>query len=335
MTRAATDPAGAIRVTLTAEAGRVAAVDILSTRPDQPARIFEGRKVDEVIRLIGRVFSLCGTAQTVAALRAAEVALGVDPAPGVEAARDLMRQAEMLTQITLRLGLHWPRVLGLPLQPEPVRVALEAERALEAAVLGSGWRLPGVGLMGADMGAAEAVLDQLDAVLSQADLGTALQEALRANGIESYGALPDGRAPEPGSLARYWSAPRVVAIRARHGAGLAARLAASLEELTQLPGAMRALLAGVEATPKRLPGRDSGQGRAEVETARGPLVHAIEIAGGIVTRCEITAPTEANFAQTGPVTTGLIGARPDLLAAELHVLAIDPCVACSVAVSTD
>jgi uptake hydrogenase large subunit len=42
-----------------------------------------------------------------------------------------------------------------------------------------------------------------------------------------------------------------------------------------------------------------------------------------------------NFAPTGPVATGLIGARADLLAAELHVLAIDPCVACSVAFSTD
>ena len=76
--------------------------------------------------------------------------------------------------------------------------------------------------------------------------------------------------------------------------------------------------------------RPSGEGAATVETARGPLTHEVEIRDLRVTRCRTTAPTERNFAPGGPVAAGLQGAPLDLLAAELHILAIDPCVAASV-----
>ena len=89
MPRHPQDIAGNIRVTLTPGRAHIGAVEIVSTRPLEPARIFEGRTVDAMTAAIGRVFSLCGTAQTVAALDAAEAALGCPPDRAVAAARSL------------------------------------------------------------------------------------------------------------------------------------------------------------------------------------------------------------------------------------------------------
>lgn len=322
------DIAGDIRVTLTPAGAVVGQVEIASTRPAAPARMFEGHAADEMTATIGRVFSLCGTAQTVAALRAVEQALGIAPAPGVEAARDAARLAEMITQTTMRLALHWPRVLGLNLRPELVRAAMEVERAVEAQILGPDWRSPGAGVTAAPEDV-DTLLAPLHA-LTRDSLPGQLGAALAARSIESFGALPEGQPPEAGALARNWKASPVAATRARHGAGLAARLAAAVADLHGLPGDLRAGLDDVTPVAPRRPSRDTGQGEATVETARGPLTHRVEIAQGHVTRCATEAPTEANFTPEGPVATGLFGAPLDRVAAELHVLAIDPCVACQV-----
>ncbi|MCB1348551.1 MAG: hypothetical protein KDK11_07860 [Maritimibacter sp.] len=314
---------GDIRIGLTGTGGRIAAVSIRSTRPEGAARIFEGKPAETMCGTIGRVFSLCGRAQTVAALAAVEQAQGIAPDPGVARARDALRRAEMLTQVVTRLALHWPRVLGLPLAPGAVRAAMAAELAIEQGVLGAGWRRPGAGLDGgrADVGAAEIDLDALVAPLS---------DGLAARGWQGYGALPAGAAPECGVLATYWDAPAVARARAAHGAGLAARLAAAETALRTLPGEIAADLAAVRPAPVRLPTRDANDGVATVETARGPLTHRVRVEGGQVVRCRTEAPTEANFTETGPVASGLLGAVADPVAAELHVLAIDPCVAARV-----
>jgi coenzyme F420-reducing hydrogenase alpha subunit len=324
-----TEIGGEIRVRLYPDGARIGAVEILSTRPRDAARIFVGKPVSDTCATIGRVFSLCGTAQTVAALRAAEQALAMPASAPVDAARDLAMLAEMLTQTAMRLALHWPRVLGLPLQPELVRACLVVERRIEAEVLGAGWRAPGAGLAAPDAGLAE-MLDALAPELAAADPGAPLAVELEARALLGYGALPVGQPPEAGALARRWNTPAVIAARAAHGAGLGARLAASQEELAALPSAMRAALDRTRPAPSRSATRDSGQGAAMVETARGPLRHAMNVEAGIVTACRTEAPTEENFSDHGPVARGLHGAKPDPVAAELHVLAIDPCVACTV-----
>ncbi|GKY89498.1 hypothetical protein [Sinisalibacter aestuarii] len=320
---------GEIRVRLGRDGEAIGAVEILSTRPRDAARIFVGMPVDRMCETIGRVFSLCGTAQSVAALRAAEAAQGLDSEPGVEAARDLARLAEMLTQTAMRLALHWPRVLGLEPRPEIVRACLAAERQIEAEALGPGWRRPGAGAAMPGAALAEA-LGALDTLIEAADPGAPLAEALAARGIEGYGALPGAMAPEAGAFARNWEAPRVAALREAHGAGLAARLAASRAELEDLPLQMLAALNRIAATPARSARRDTGDGMARVETARGPLTHRQRLSDGVVVACATEAPTEANFAPGGPVAAGLRGAPLDAVAAELHLLAIDPCVACSI-----
>lgn len=297
------DLGGMIRVVLRPENGRIGAVEIVSSRPVRAARIFVAKPLAEMTGSIGRVFSLCGKAQTVAALRAGEAALDLPPAPGVEAARDVLRLAEMMTQTAMRLALHWPRVLGLAIRPDLVRTALAAETALADPVAGPGWTMPGAGVAVGQL----PDLATLYAAFANDPLLAELQDALAARGVEEFGAAG--------------------------GSGLAARLAVSGKALTTLPHEIAATLAKVEPTDARPLPRQSGQGRATVNTARGPLTHRVWIENGIVTDCQIEAPTEANFAPDGPVVAGLAGAVFDPVAAELLVLAIDPCVACSVEVS--
>lgn len=326
------DICGDIRLRATREAGVISAVEVTSTRPTEVARLFVGKPVGELCARVGQVFSLCGTAQTIAALLAAEAALGIGPAPGVQAARGLARLAEMLTQTTMRLALHWPRALGLEMRPELVRACLEAEAAIAAEVLGAGWRVPGAGVDRPGEALAET-LGALDTLLQASDLGADLAKALADAGLEGYGALPEGMAPEAGALARTWDHETVLATRTAHGAGLAARLAAARAELSLLPLLMIEAVDRVEKEPARPALRDSGDGEALVETARGPLTHRLSVANGIVTACATEAPTEANFAPGGAAVAGLVGAPADARAAQLHVLAIDPCVAALVEIA--
>ena len=78
-----------------------------------------------------------------------------------------------------------------------------------------------------------------------------------------------------------------------------------------------------------------GHGIAGVETARGPLMHAAELAGDRVARYRIVAPTEWNFHPEGALPADLIGrpaGAPRAVAqrVELAVQSLDPCVRCSV-----
>lgn len=320
------DICGDIRLRARAEAGVISAVDITSTRPTDVARLFIGKPVEEMCASVGRVFSLCGTAQTIAALLACEAALGIGSAPGVQAARGLARLAEMLTQTTMRLALHWPRALGLELSPDLVRACLDIEAAIGTEVLGAGWKVPGAGVGRPDAELGER-LNALDTLLQAADPGEGLARAIAEDGLEGYGALPEGVAPEAGALARTWAHETVTFAREAHGAGLAARLAASRAELSLLPLLMIEAFDRVAEELARRAVRDTGDGEAVVETARGPLTHRLSVEDGIVTAFATEAPTEANFAPGGPAAAGLVGARADSRAAELHVLAIDPCVA--------
>lgn len=120
------------------------------------------------------------------------------------------------------------------------------------------------------------------------------------------------------------------------GFGLGARLAARLAELAALPARMEAAMAGAidsEACTSLPP----GTGVAQIEAARGRLVHAVTIDGDAVTAWRILAPTEWNFHPHGAATRALsliaASGRADTAdLADLMVTAFDPCVACKLEV---
>ena len=58
---------------------------------------------------------------------------------------------------------------------------------------------------------------------------------------------------------------------------------------------------------RKAPARVSGTGLGVAEAARGRLIHAVEIADGVVQRYRILAPTEWNFHPQGAAAKGLAG----------------------------
>lgn len=139
-----------------------------------------------------------------------------------------------------------------------------------------------------------------------------------------------GRPAETGAVARLRQHPLVAALLATDGRSTFTRLAARLLELARIAAGIAA-----PAPPcGRLTLEGSGRGAGWVETARGLLLHLIELApdGERIARYRILAPTEWNFHPRGALAAGLLGsAAADAAALRLRadalVQALDPCVA--------
>jgi len=151
-------------------------------------------------------------------------------------------------------------------------------------------------------------------------------------------AQPDwlGQPRETTPLARQQDFPLIRSLLAVGGAGLLARLAALLVELAGMPARVRALsgemLAPEDWEPAAVDGgAHPGVGLAQVEAARGRLVHRVELEHDCVHRYRILAPTEWNFHPAGAAAQGLMQ-LPAQDAEVLHRLAallinaVDPCV---------
>jgi coenzyme F420-reducing hydrogenase alpha subunit len=166
----------------------------------------------------------------------------------------------------------------------------------------------------------------------------ALAGRLLSSDAEAFIAEPmwDGAPRETSPLSRTHRRPPVEALKTERSYGVGARLAACLLELSQIPARMLALL---DETWPEAPGAGGGLGVAQVEAARGLLVHAVEMEGGKVARYRILAPTEWNFHPEGAVAQGLRhiaegggGREARAFLARLFVMSADPCVGAEVRV---
>ncbi len=172
---------------------------------------------------------------------------------------------------------------------------------------------------------------ELAALPSLAD--GALEERLAAADAEAFISAPrwQGQSFETGALVRQQSAPPVRAALAAYGNGLFTRLVARLNELAGVPALLREGAATLAAAEVERAEGSSGVGLAQVEAARGRLVHRVELFDGRVGRYQILAPTEWNFQAGGPLARALTGLEAVDEAqlrqqAGLLIGAIDPCV---------
>lgn len=336
MNRAMQGIGGRIDVCLGVANGAVCEVGIRSTRPKNAAGIFIGLPVEDALRLSGSVFSLCAKAQTIAALGAVENACDLTISPAQTAARDVLRLAEMLTQTMIRTCLGWPRLLGLVRDTDLVRQCLAAEAMLERHVMGGPeWKATGGVSLTPDRDAAlalaQGLLNNIAGRLDAGGMAEAMLNRLRGLGLRSFGALAPGGAPEQGALMRNWGTAPVSAAREKDGAGLAMRLAAGIIDMQSLAHELDRAVRTVDADTPAPVALSDGVGQSDVETARGMLRHQVQVQSGHFKSYQIDAPTEANFRPDGPVVQGLLGADASDItalarAAELHIMAIDPCV---------
>ncbi len=120
---------GRLNIRLHARGGRVEAVEIRSSRPVHASRVFVGKGVEAALSLLPLLFSVCGTAQACAGVRACEQALGHSPGPETERLREALVGLETLQQHLWHLMLRWPAFLGeAPLE----EAMIGARRLLDA-----------------------------------------------------------------------------------------------------------------------------------------------------------------------------------------------------------
>ncbi len=310
------DP-GCVRLRLRIDDGRVAAVAVASERPSV-GRALRGRVADAAVRLVPLLFALCGQAQgraatlALAAARGEECAAGLDPAIQREAMREHL----------WRWLLDLPALLGAPV--------MQSEYVAAAAAIQGGQRDDLAALLN---GPAIAALQRgLEALEEPAAAAPRLLPALDARASlgwwprldAEFCRLPlwQGAAGETGALARRQGAAQAAA------APLAARWLARLEELRAWAEGQTQV--GVVGTASAVPVA-AGRGRALVETARGVLMHEIELDGEHIADHLIVAPTEWNFHPQGPLAgwlTGRDAADREVLRAfaARSVAALDPCV---------
>lgn len=167
--------------------------------------------------------------------------------------------------------------------------------------------------------------------LAAEDLQGQMQQQELAEFVKSPHWL--GRCYESTLLNRQLSKPLIAELSSRYGNGLIVRLVGRLWEVAGIPAQLRQLLAQVSATsaPPVQQASGDGIGLAQVQAARGLLIHRLVLQHGQVYDYHIVAPTEWNFHPDGVVAASLKQLRADSIEllqqqAELLVNAIDPCV---------
>jgi uptake hydrogenase large subunit len=321
-----------LRLILSWDGQRIVAAEVHSERP-LAARVLVGEPADRAVALVPRLFSLCGQAQGVAAHLALQAARGELPSAEALRAGGRAVALEAIGEHLWRLLLDWPPLLvGVARQDEFV-----------------GWRkrLRTV----ADQAAATVLGVELLAWLEREALPSADPMPLAAGALlpwqgaaawarevidDAFALRPQfaGQPAETGALARRMNDPCVAALLAA-GDRVAARLAARYADLRFLARTLIEpdLLAGwLDAAPVA-----ERVGLARVETARGLLLHLIQINDGRVGRYVIVAPTEWNFHPQGAFAREItVCPAPSRAQAERSArrlaLALDPCVAYEVVV---
>jgi coenzyme F420-reducing hydrogenase alpha subunit len=176
---------------------------------------------------------------------------------------------------------------------------------------------------------AVARLPQLDAAAAASALAQHIAADSHFAGTPQWGDAP----AETGALARTAGHPLIRDALAECGNTVGVRLLARFVELALLDQRIHRLSGGDIDLPRTGGAAIApGIGLSATETARGILLHYVELQAEQVARYRIVAPTEWNFHPHGAFVEGMRGAEADSeqaaqQAARLMAHALDPCVA--------
>ena len=155
-----------------------------------------------------------------------------------------------------------------------------------------------------------------------------------ADDAEQFIAQPEwqGYCRETSSLTRRFEHPLIQSLYHTFNTTLITRWVARLVELASIPQQLRSML---EYLTKRNisnnPATIVYQGLAQIEAARGRLIHRVAINNELISQYQILAPTEWNFHPRGLITQSLTSLQSNDKTelgqlAHLMINAIDPCV---------
>lgn len=345
-------------VRISARRGVVTAA-VMSKRAPGALRLAEGRPVSEAAGLSGMLFPMNATAQTAAALSAAEAALRVAPSTAQVCARQLLVGFEAAAACAWRMGLVWPQLSAGATSSEPVQIARAAADAIGPAVYEDGdWARIGGGVVRPRAAEIRELIESIRAALKSL--------------APAFAQLPP-QAPEIGSLeGRSWplldeqsveraamalaedvgfaarphlsgraieESPRALLNLWRTAEGLPTWFRAQAMLADQLPERLEKALAGLtEIGPASFNAKGSGKGWGMAVTARGRIIHWMAVERGKISAWRAIEPTDWNFAPRGPVARAaeLLPIDADLAEAGRWVVAaFDPSAPCRVVIEGD
>lgn len=328
-------PDGRIRLRAIRDGRRISGVRVENPRP-QAAQALVGRSVEEAVKLVPALFSLCSRAQGIAAI-AACVAAGAQNLARAEAwAEERALATEIAQEHLWRLMLDWPKLFGHSPRTDRFvelhrRLGLcgEARAAYElggdlldlvvvelltgffrAAREPSGLReFVERARRGGSIGAALADLIEMGSSTPEGEAVPLLPALAAGAWAHELGGVPSadfcaaptlfGRAHETGVLARHAGSMMVRNLLA-HRHRIAARLFARVVDLSDCASRLRHPLASDMPVLVDAAPLGENAGLACVETARGLLMHAVRLDGERIAEYAIIAPTEWNFHADGP-----------------------------------
>lgn len=373
---------GSLFVQVVWDGHAVRKLELASSRPVEACRVFHGKPVGQAVAMLPLLYTVCRTAQSVAAVEACQQASGVTICASLRQLRQRLVLAETAQEYLWRFMLDWPEIAGEPANREAF-AALRKKLAglLQPVLADAGWRTMAEGESDArdevwdayrtalaDYAEREIFampartwsgidrIEDLRAWIRRAPTamarvtGMLLRDDTQRHNGDAVALMPParelaqagellaaegdfarhphwrGRPLETGALARMQGHPLVRAVL-DDGRRVLARVLARLLELAALPQRMHGATGESEVIAAGVP----GVGEAWVETARGLLLHRVELEGGQVIRYRILAPTEWNFHPRGALARELVGLHAQDEAAlrgkiARAMLALDPCV---------
>jgi len=341
------DLSGSLRVVLRWQQGVIQRVELQSSRPQGLGRLLQQKPLMQSLTMVPLIYSLCSIAQTVAALRAAESALGLAVEPQAQQARNILLQAEKARELGIRLAHYWlnnsDQVLllmqwftavsnelkwALQLNPQPVGehdrglVAAELKdvltplvgtiEELERSIVGEPIESSvGYQLRDLQKGFGDIHLSSGAKPLEHkvlTDLNR-INRALVKKQAAEFSALPalDGECFETSSWSRNQDSELVMRGRVVGLNQISLRFVAMLVEMQTIP--QRIALEKPDSTAF-----SEFEGLGVVAAARGLLIHRIVLDGSSMANCKvkdysIVAPTEWNFHPSGTLVKMLEGVK--------------------------
>jgi len=117
-------PAGKLHIKLHHRAGQVEFVEISSSRPTI-SQVLLSKTPEQVLTTVQLLFTLCGTAQAYAALLVCREALAIPGNAEIDIAREFLLHLETLRELSLRVTLDWPVLLGQTPDKTPLAALLK------------------------------------------------------------------------------------------------------------------------------------------------------------------------------------------------------------------
>ena len=127
---------GRIAIPLSPTEDNAHRVAINSTRPVHACQMFHGKSIDETLKALPLLFSICGTAQAAAAVRACEQALDHSPSIKSEKIRQQLVALETIREHLWRTLLGWGASLGEPLSEQTMARVMTLQQQMRKALTG-------------------------------------------------------------------------------------------------------------------------------------------------------------------------------------------------------